>query len=108
MEYCHPYSDAITKILHDAVQDADIEQYIHDRAYSICLNTDENPGIPFVTGFTDEPPGTVPATDDPEASPMLTPEHIAACRKDWPKSYDVTTDTVKRPPKWRRVKCPVP
>jgi hypothetical protein len=114
-EYCAPYADALKVIVVPLTggivvsaggKDRDLADFLRDRAYSTCLNADEPPVIKFITGITDEPPGTAPATGP--VTPEVTSDHDVWCRKHFPKSFDPDTGMVKTRShgKWKVIPCP--
>lgn len=94
-EYCRPYARDMTQA---AIT------YIWNRAYTTCLNSDEDP--PLITdwhavlGIVDpDAVGNTPATESP------TGEFERKCKRNF-RSWDAKTATVIRRGSKRRVPCP--
>ena len=105
MEYCRPYAARTVDLM---------IKYLWTRAYTSCINSDDDPAVaetpPAALQALEAAPATI--TDDPPA-PALgrsgyavnSPEWIAYCKKNWPASFDSKSGTVIKTGH-RRIPCP--
>jgi len=103
--YCAIYADGFAKIIRAAVDDSDVSRWERDRAYTTCLNKDENPTLPFIVGITDMPvemQGTAPATKK-----LVDPDRLKSCRENYRSLRESDMTVVPRGSRGRRVPCPL-
>jgi hypothetical protein len=107
MAYCQRFADAFAEQF-KAVTEREINPWFHARAYSRCLNSDEDPKLAEI--------GTAPAAakpkdapDEPAVAELVTSTDDAwkaKCRARF-RSWDEVSQTVVRYRSRQRVPCPV-
>lgn len=102
MEVCRPYAAQTAEML---------MKYVWLRAYSSCLNSDEDPAAPMsqATLFELLPPapGSVPATEAPKTAPKkaeFDPALVAECKRYY-RTYKEDGTVIRRGSR-KRVLCP--
>lgn len=97
MDYCRPYAAQTAEML---------MKYVWLRAYSSCLNSDEDPALPTSQASLFQlipapppAPGSVPATG-------FDPKWVTECKKYY-RTFQESDGTVIRKGSKRRVLCPV-
>ncbi len=106
MDYCRPYANQVTQRM---------MSYVWNRAYSTCLNLDDEPKLPtrwediahvVTSGEMDTSGlGVVPASPAIEEKPAA-PDWRKACARAY-RSWNAKTETVVRKRHRKRVRCPL-
>jgi len=103
IDYCKPYAAQTTEMM---------VKYLWLRAYSSCLNADEEPQvspatqesliklIPAEPKIPGPPPGSVAATE-------FDPEWVAQCKKEYHTFSEKDGTVIRRGGRGKRVKCPI-
>jgi hypothetical protein len=105
MEYCRPYAAQTVDLL---------VKYLWTRAYTSCLNADDDPAVaaappsalqslvPIPDLTIDDPP---PARHGRSGYAVNSTGWIAYCKRNWPASFDRKSGTVIKTGH-RRIPCP--